>query len=290
MKAELALKWNAVVGEGPVWDYRIQQLYWVDILGGHLHRYDPTNEINKTYEIGQYVGAAVPCYDRGLILAMHHGWAFFDETNSQLSPISDPEADKPANRFNDGKVDSRGRLWSGSMQINPQDPEGNLYMLDTNLEVSIKIKDVFISNGLAWSHDDQWFYFIDSLKHKVSAYAFKPETGEINYERDIYRIDPNLGLPDGMTIDAEGNLWIAIYDGGCILCVNPANGRVLEKIEVPAKKTSSCTFGGENLDTLFITTISENTDSEKDPLAGSIFAVRPGVKGVKASFFGTNDN
>jgi len=286
MDAHLALKWDAVVGEGPVWDYRINQLYWVDILQGQLHRYDPQTKINQTYEIGQYVGAAVPCNKQGLILAMHHGWAFFNPENSQLSPISDPEADQPTNRFNDGKVDSHGRLWSGTMQINPQDPVGSLYMLDTNLEATVKIKDVFISNGLAWSDDDQWFYFIDSLRHKVSAYEFDPVSGDIKYHRDVFKVDPELGLPDGMTIDSLGNLWVAIYDGGCILCIDPKTGKVLEKIEVPAKKTSSCTFGGQGLDTLFITTISENTDPKTDPLAGSIFSVKPGVKGTKANFFG----
>ncbi len=286
MKAELALKWDATVGEGPVWDYRIQQLYWVDILRGHLYKYDPVKGVNKTYEIGQYVGAAIPRKEKGLILAMHHGWAFFDEDSASLSMISDPEATKPANRFNDGKVDSKGRLWSGTMQIEPEKPVGSLYLLDTDLKATAKLNDIYISNGMAWSEDDQVFYYIDSLQHKVMAFDFNRENGEIHYQSDVFQVDPNLGLPDGMTIDRDGNLWVAIYDGGCILCVDPTNGRILERVEVPAKKTSSCSFGGKNLDTLFITTISENTDPQEDPLAGSLFTVKPGVKGFKANFFG----
>lgn len=285
MTAELALKWDAIVGEGPVWDYRIDRLYWVDILRGQLHKFDPVSSQNVTYEIGQYVGAAIPRESNGLILAMHQGWAFFDEDTQKLSKISDPEPDKPENRFNDSKVDSQGRLWSGTMQIEPEDPVGSLYLLDADLNAKQQISSVYISNGLAWSHDDQWFYYIDSLRHKIACYRFNSEKGEIKYERDVIQIDSAMGVPDGMTIDAHDNLWVAIYNGGRILCVDPAKGEVIGQVDVPAKKTSSCTFGGENLDTLYITTISEDTDPEVDPLAGSLFSVKPGVKGTKANFF-----
>ena len=286
MYAELTLKWDAIVGEGPVWDYRIQQLYWVDILRGQLHKFAPSTSQNITYEIGLYVGAAVPCSNGGLVLAMKNGWGFYDEETKQLSAISDPEENKPANRFNDGKVDSKGRLWSGTMQIDPKDPVGSLYMLDTDLKSSLKLNEVYISNGLAWSQNDQWFYYIDSLRYKIACYRFESESGSITFERDIISIDQEMGIPDGMTIDADGNLWVAIYDGGCILSINPNSGKIVGRVEVPAKKTSSCTFGGEDLDTLFITTISEDTDPNTDPLAGSIFSVKPGVKGTKANFFG----
>ena len=285
MQAELALKWDAIVGEGPVWDYRHQCLYWVDIIRGHLYRFDPATDKNQVYDIGQYVGAAVPRETGGLLLALHHGFAFYDETTQTLTPIFDPEANIPENRFNDGKVDPQGRFWAGTMQIEPKEPKGSFYQLDANQQVTKKLEGIYISNGLAWSPDQQWFYYIDSLKHKIECYAYDGERGEIQYVRDVAHIDTELGDPDGMTIDNEGNLWVAVYGGGCILCINPENGHILDRVDVPAKKTSCCTFGGPNLDTLYITTISEDTNKETDPLAGSLFVLKPGVQGPKANFY-----
>ncbi len=285
MKAELLLKWDAIVGEGPVWDYRYDCLYWVDILREHVCKFDPKNGKNQVYEIGQYVGAAIPRSSDGLVLALQNGFGLYDESSRKLTMIENPEAHLPENRFNDGKVDAMGRLWAGTMQINPTEPQGNLYMLDTNHQVECKLDNIYISNGLIWSADNQWFYYIDSLKGCVDCYRFDLETAAINYERKVVSIDPAVGVPDGMTIDEEGNLWVAIYDGGRIIAVDPEIGKIVEQVDVPAKKTSSCTFGGENLDTLFITTISENTDPEDEPLAGSLFSVKPGVRGVRANFF-----
>lgn len=285
MKAELVLKWDAVVGEGPVWDYRQNCLYWVDIIRGHLYRYDPSSGLNQQYNIGQYIGAAVPRESGGLLLALHHGFAFYDEQKQEVTYINDPEANVPETRFNDGKADPQGRFWGGTMQITPKEPQGNLYLLDTNQTVQRKLEGIYISNGLAWSADQQWFYYIDSLKHKVECYAYDAERGEIQYVRDVIHIDPDMGDPDGMCIDNAGNLWVAIYNGGRIICVEPPTGKIIEQIAVPAQKTSCCAFGGENLDTLYITTISEDTDKEKDPLAGSLFAIKPGVTGPKVHFY-----
>ncbi|MEM9831345.1 MAG: SMP-30/gluconolactonase/LRE family protein [Bacteroidota bacterium] len=286
MQAELLLKWDAVVGEGPVWDYRQQCLYWVDIIRGHLYKYDPTSSHNQVFQIGQYVGAAVPRNSQGLVLALHHGFGLFDEESETLTMIYDPEVHLPENRFNDGKVDAKGRFWAGTMPINPKDPNGSLYILHPTGEVETKLDNIYISNGLAWSVDNKWFYYIDSTRGQVDCYHFDLETASIEYDREVIKIDPAIGIPDGMTIDENGNLWVAIYDGGRIIAVDPERGEIIEQIEVPAKKTSSCTFGGENLDTLFITTISENTDPLQDPSAGSLFAVKPGVKGTRTDFYG----
>ncbi|WKN42510.1 SMP-30/gluconolactonase/LRE family protein [Tunicatimonas pelagia] len=285
MKAALQLKWNAIVGEGPVWDYRQHCLYWVDILRGHIYKYDPQTGDNQIFEMGQYVGAAVPRSKEGLIVALQHGFGLYDEENKALTMLNDPETHLPKNRFNDGKVDAKGRLWAGTMQIDPKEPQGSLYVLDTTHKVEQKLDNIYISNGLIWSPDNQWFYFIDSLKGGVDCYRFDLETAAITYEREVLAIDPKVGVPDGMTIDEEGNLWVAVYDGGRVIAVNPNTGKIIQQIDVPAKKTSSCTFGGENLDTLFITTISENTDPNDEPLAGSLFSVKPGVRGIKANFY-----
>ncbi len=285
MKAELILDAKATVGEGPVWDHRQGVLYWVDIMQGHLHIYDPHADSKTTHEIGQYVGAAVPRQEGGLVMALHHGFAFYNDATQSLEMLKDPEADLPGNRFNDGKCDPAGRFWAGTMEIEEKNPTGSLYCLNPDLSIEKKLSNLNISNGMAWSGDHAKMYFIDTLTFKVQCFAYELTTGEIAYERDVVKIDnEKLGFPDGMTIDAEGNLWVAMYDGGKVCCFDPATGELLEQIEVPAKKSSSCAFGGENLDTLYITSIARDTD-ETDPQAGGLFAVQPGVKGVQADFF-----
>lgn len=287
MKAELILDAKATVGEGPVWDYRKGILYWVDILQGNLHVYDPQSGSNTTHEMGQYIGAAVPREEGGLVMALHHGFAFYNDATQTLEMIRNPEANKPENRFNDGKCDPAGRFWAGTMEIEErQNPTGSLYCLNHDLSVEKKLSNLYISNGMAWSSDRTKMYFIDTLTYKVQCFAYELATGEIQYERDVAKIDPEkMGAPDGMTIDAEDNLWVAMYDGGKICCFDPVSGKLLEQIEVPARKSSSCAFGGENLDTLYITSIARDTDEETDPYAGGLFAVKPGVKGVRVDFF-----
>ena len=285
-KAELILEAKAILGEGPVWDYRHSILYWVDIMQGHLHVYDFLAQKNTIHEIGQLVGAAVPREKGGLVMALRHGFAFYDTSTKSLEMVADPEQHLPGNRFNDGKCDPAGRFWAGTMEIEEQKPTGSLYCLHPDLSIKKKLSNLSISNGMAWSGDGAKMYFIDTPTYKVQCFAYDVFTGEIQYERDVVKIDSEkMGFPDGMTIDAEDNLWVAMYDGGKICCFDAASGKLLEQIEVPAKKTSSCTFGGENLDTLFITTIGRDTNSETDPQAGSLFAVNPGIKGVKADFF-----
>jgi len=285
MKAELVVDAKATVGEGPVWDHRQGVLFWVDIMQGHLHIYDPHADSNTTHEIGQYVGAAVPRKEGGLVMALNHGFAFYNDATQSLEMLKDPEADLPGNRFNDGKCDPAGRFWAGTMEIEEKNPTGSLYCLNPDLSIEKKLSNLNISNGMAWSGDRTKMYFIDTLTFKVQCFAYELTTGEIAYERDVVKIDnEKLGFPDGMTIDAEGNLWVAMYDGGKVCCFDPTTGELLEQIEVPAKKSSSCAFGGENLDTLYITSIARDTD-ETDSQAGGLFAVQPGVKGVQADFF-----
>lgn len=287
MKAELILDAKAAVGEGPVWDYRKSILYWIDILQGNLHVYDPHSDTDVVHELGQLVGAAVPRKEEGLVMALQQGFAFYNDATKTLTMLHDPEADLPGNRFNDGKCDPAGRFWAGTMEHDEKENAlGSLYCLYHDLNVGKKLSGLYVSNGMAWSSDQTKMYFIDTLTYKVQCFAYDLSTGEIEFERDAVKIDPEkLGAPDGMTIDAEDNLWVAMYDGGKVCCFDPNTGKLLEQIEVPAKKSSSCTFGGEDLDTLYITSIARGTDPETDPQAGGLFAIKPGVKGVRADFF-----
>ena len=272
---------NTALGEGPVWDYRTQKLWWVNIPHGLIHHFDPKTGENRTYSVGQMVGGAIPCKSGGLILAMQHGFAFFDPSTGGLKHITDPERHLPLNRFNDAKCDPKGRLWAGTMAINPpRGAVGALYCLDTDLTLTKKVSDIKVSNGLAWTKDAKKMFYIDTRQFKMMSFDYDLETGNIENQQDFLNFGSEL--PDGMTIDENDNLWAAFYLGGKVVCFDSRNGKTLDQIDVPARCTTSCTFGGEDLDTLFITSGMK----EGDELGGALFAVQPGVKGRKADFFG----
>jgi len=270
------------LGEGPVWDPRTQMLWWVDILKGRLHGLDPATDTTQTYEMGQYLGAAVPRESGGFMLALQRGLATYDPGSNTLKMLHDPEPDKPENRFNDGKVDPAGRFWAGTMEIDPQNPNGSLYCLHpgTN-KVEVKRTGVYISNGLAWTQDQQTFYYIDSLTFKLVAFDYEVSTGVISGERDAIVFDRDLGTPDGMAIDKDDNLWIAFYEGAKIACFDPRTGKQLDQVDVPAHRTTSCAFGGENLDTLYITSAAKGGD----PFGGGLFIAQPGVSGPPITYY-----
>ncbi len=282
MKAEpiLHIK-NTALGEGPVWDYRTGKLWWVNIPHGLIHHYDPKTGKNTTYSVGQMVGGAIPCKSGGLILAMQHGFAFFNPETGEMKNIIDPESHLPLNRFNDVKCDPKGRLWGGTMAINPpRDAVGALYCLDADLTLTKKVSDIKVSNGLAWTKAADKMFYIDTRQFKMMSFDYDLETGNIENQQDFLNFGSEL--PDGMTIDENDNLWAAFYLGGKVVCFDSRNGKILDQIDVPALCTTSCTFGGDDLDTLFITSGMK----EGDELGGALFAVKPGVKGRKADFFG----
>ena len=285
MKVELVFKHpQTKLGEGPVWDYQRKVLWWVDIELGLLHEFKPRIKGTRTFKIGKLLGTAIPTKDNRLIMAVEDGFAFFDPQTSKLDMIEYIEADMKENRFNDGKCDSRGRLWAGTMEIDTVNPNGNLYCLfpDT-LKSEKKLDQIYISNGLAWARDDSLMYYIDSLSYKVQAFRFDLDTGNIKFQRDILKFDKTQGTPDGMTIDTNGNLWIAFYDGAKVCCYNPLSGLLLDQINLPVQRPTSCTFGGENMDVLYITTAAK----EGDPKGGGLFSAKPGVKGLPANYFGS---
>jgi sugar lactone lactonase YvrE len=282
MQAESILQIeHTLLGEGPVWDYRTNKLWWVDIPNGLIHCYNPENGNNQTVELGQMVGAAIPCENSDdLLLATQNGFAFFNPITKKLDPISDPESGKPLNRFNDGNCDPAGRLWAGTMAIDPpRDAVGALYRMDADLSVTKMVSDIKVSNGLAWTKNAEKMFYIDTRQFKMMSFDYDLETGHISNKKDFLVFENDL--PDGMTIDENDNLWIAFYLGGKVVCFDSNNGEKLDEIKVPALCTTSCTFGGENLDTLYITSGAK----EGDELGGALFAVKPGVKGRKANFF-----
>ncbi len=274
---------RALVGEGALWDEKAQVLYWVDILSNALYIYDPATGENRHYDVGQHVGTVVLRESGGVMLSLANGFASYDLESGKLTILSDPEAHLPNNRFNDGKCDPGGRFWAGTMAYTNQSTQGSLYRMDADHSVHKMLGDIGISNGIVWSHDKRTMYYIDSSAGTVRAYDYDNASGDIRNERVIISVPKEMGLPDGMAIDAAGMLWVAHFGGSCVRCWDPHIGKVSDEIVLPASQITSCAFGGEKLDTLYITSAAVGLDAAalaQQPLAGSLFAVQPGVKGA----------
>jgi len=281
MKPELWIRSECINAEGPVWDEVTQTLYFIDVEAGRIFSYK--DEVLTSWEAGEQIGFAVLREKGGMIAGLKSGLYEVDFPAGGKQLLTDPEADLPGNRFNDGKVDPTGRVLAGTMALSSQagdPPTGALYCLDTDGSVSKKISDVYLANGLAWSADGSIFYFIDTTAQTITQYAYDPGTGAMSDPKVVIRVPDEIGHPDGMTIDEDGNLWIALWGGHAISKWNPQTGELLEKHELPVLNVSSCCFGGENMDTLFITTASQDTDMQQYPLAGNVFCMKPGVKGA----------
>ncbi len=287
MNVELVIDAKATLGEGAIWDARRKRLYWVDIPEGEVHVYDPADETDQAIAIGQPVGTVVPRRSGGLMLAVEHGFAALDLETHKLAILNDPEDNLPDNRFNDGKCDPAGRFWAGTMNADRR-PEGSLYCMDTDHSVRRMFGGTTCSNGIVWSLDQSSMYYIDTPTRQVDAFDYDVESGEIANRRVTITVPEEMGKPDGMTIDAEGMLWIAMWEGSRVTRWDPCDGSLLQTIRIPALRVTSCAFGGENLDELYITTARTRmtaTQLAEQPHAGGVFRVHPGVRGVEAFEF-----
>jgi len=227
------------------------------------------------------IGAAALRSSGGLVLAVRDGFGALDPASGRFDMIAPVEADDPTIRMNDGKVDPAGRFWAGTMGVDHRPGVGTLYRLDPDLRVSPMVTGVSISNGLDWSLDGRTMYYIDTPTRRVDRFAFEVATGSIAERTPAVAIRDGAGSPDGMTVDAEGFLWVALWDGWSVERYSP-DGRLDRRVEVPAAQTSSCAFGGPDLDLLFITTAQEGFPPgghPDQPHAGGLFVCRPGVRG-----------
>ncbi|WP_281242825.1 SMP-30/gluconolactonase/LRE family protein [Salisediminibacterium halotolerans] len=226
----------------------------------------------------------------GLLLALERGFYFYDLDSNDLTPLGDPEAGIATNRFNDGKCDPAGRFWAGTMALDKAPGNANLYRLNRDHNIEHVLSGVTTSNGLAWDRERALMYYIDTKTKKVQAYDYDDGSGAIANPRTAVTIADGAGSPDGMTIDQEGMLWIALFRGWRVIRVNPATGERLAEIAVPASQVTSCTFGGSSLDELYITTARTGLSEEalkEQPHAGGIFRVQPGVSGMPSyTFYG----
>jgi sugar lactone lactonase YvrE len=280
---ELVLDAKADLGEGPLWDAKRQVLYWVDMFRGELHIYDPVSGRDRAITVGQRVNTVVPRRSGGVMLAGEHGFASLDLETEHFEIVACPEGGLPGLGFNDGKCDPAGRFWAGTW---PK-PDGSLYRLDPDLSVHRMLEGVRVSNGIAWSLDGKTMYYIDSVLYRVDAFDYDLATGEIENRRVAFDIPKEMGGPDGMTIDSEGMLWVALFNGFKVTRWDPVAGRLLQTLDMPALPTS-CAFGGPDLDQLYITTLRRWQDAEtleRYPLTGGLFRADVGVTGIPAFEF-----
>jgi sugar lactone lactonase YvrE len=275
------------LGEVPVWDVAEQALYWVDIEGCLLQRFEPSTGAIRQWRLSERVCALALRKSGGIVLALASGFVFFDPPTGNIERLAAPEADRPNNRMNDGKCDRRGRFWAGTMDDRLTAPTGALYRLDPDLSCHCMESGIGISNSLAWSPDDRVFYFADTLRRTIFAYDFDLASGAISRRRVFADCADQPGSPDGSTIDAEGYLWNAQWDGWRLVRYAP-DGRVDRVVALPVQKPTSCMFGGPDLATLYVTSAIWDLRGEAlaaQPHAGGVLALDVGVRGLPESRF-----
>jgi sugar lactone lactonase YvrE len=289
MKARCVLQAQADLAEGPHWWAEKGVLLWVDIEASRVGLFDPVTGLNRFLVVPSHVGAVVPMSDGELLVATAQGFVRLHPDSGVVSSLQDPEEDRPGNRFNDGKCDPWGRFWAGSMAYDFAAGAGSLWRVNADFSCVRQRQGLTISNGLAWSQDRGTLYLIDSPTRQVLAFPLTP-SGDLLGEATACITIPKAwdALPDGMCIDAEGKLWIALFGGGAVTRWDPVSGLLLERLELPCRQVTSCCFGGPNLDQLFVTTARQEMDAaaiKAEPLAGGLFQAEVGVKGLPAACF-----
>ena len=285
----VAIPDTAGVGEGPFWNRETRRLCWVDILTGTIHDDHPEALDHRLrFQLPTTVGAAVPKSSGGYVAATGEGFADVCADGSWTTRL---DILPDGVRMNDAKCDSSGRFWAGSCALDFAAGRGALHVLNPDWTTEQVLSGLTQPNGLDWSPDGRTFYLIDTQAREVSAFDVRPDRLEPTNRRLLTRFPDSAGYPDGMTVDADGGLWIAMWGGGRLLHVSPEGGN-LEQIPLPVEQPTSCAFGGRDLDVLYVTTARDGLDPEPDNTAlddpsGSVLAVRGlGVRGRPATRFG----
>ena len=273
---------RARLGEGAVWDARDRALYWVDIRAPALHRFEPVSGTTHTWPMPEVIGSFALREAGGALVALRSGLHLFDFASGGLELACAPEPDRTENRLNDGRCDRRGRFWVGSMHDRGGAPTGALYRIDPDRTSRRVLDGITVPNSLGWSPDGRVMYFTDTPSRAILAYDFDLDAGMPGPPRLFARVPDDAGYPDGATVDAEGFLWSAHWDGWRVTRYAP-DGRVDRVIELPVQRPTCCAFGGEGLDVLYVTSARTGLGPEdlaRGPLAGGLFAVDAGVRGV----------
>ncbi len=285
---ERAIAVNDQAGECPIWNSSEGALYWTDVLGKRIHKFDPVSGSHELFAVDFQVSAIGFRALGGLVLATWEGFAFWNETIKETIIFSNPPSELEGSRFNDAAVDPKGRFWAGAWGgMGNLDPNNNLYRLDPDGSIHTLETGITISNGIGWSPDNNTMYFTDSPRREIYAYDFDLTTGSIENRRIFAKLPEEEGEPDGLTVDQDGFVWSARWDGWKITRFDPT-GRIEREIPLPVQRPTSCTFGGSNLDDLYVTSASIGlSDEEKSeqPFAGDLLKIKVDVRGMKAPRF-----
>ena len=281
MSVELVLDAKAELGEGPLWDDRRHRLMFVDIMRGHIHEFDPETGRDRVVQVGRPVGSLALTERGDWVVAARGGFFRVDPVSGRTTLMAPIETDVQDTRMNDGYVDARGRFWAGSMGVGGLRERGSLYRLDPDGSVRRMLPNVSISNGIDWSPDNKRMYYCDLALSRIDIFEFELDRGAIRNRKPFVEFPAEIGYPDGLIVDAEGFVWVGIWEGGSVHRYAP-DGRLDQIIPVPASQTTKCAFGGRDLRDLYITTAWVGLDPvarTEQPLAGGLFRLRPGVAG-----------
>lgn len=274
------------VAEGPIWDDRFDLLRWVDLNRGLVHGHDPVRGQLDPLELGQHVGFVVPTGSDRLLAGVRDGFALV-EPDGTMEIERDVERERTHMRINDGKADPAGRVWAGTMGIDDPQPEGTLYRLDRDWSVSRQLDELTIPNGIGWSPDATRMYFTDTTWGRIDVFAYDVASGEISDRRSFVEIPAECGAPDGLTVDEEGCVWVALWFGAAVHRYTP-DGKLDTVVRIPALQATSCVFGGAGHRELFITSANlalDPRDLADHPRSGRVFTCQPGVAGLRTESF-----
>jgi sugar lactone lactonase YvrE len=267
---------EAELGEGPCWDAADSTLYWVDIPARQVHALGADGQL-RSWDAGQPVGAVALRAAGGLVLAVADGFVTLDTGTGAIAPLASVDHGLPDVRMNDGACDRAGRFYAGSMASDESPGAGALYRLDPDHSLTRLITGIGISNGISWSPDDRQMYYVDSLDYRVDVLDYDAATGEIGNRRPLVEIGGGEVMPDGLTVDADGGIWVAVWGGGAVHRYS-TDGALTATVKLPAAHVTCPTFGGPDLETLYVTTAAGDGDG-----AGALFSFRPGVAGLPTS-------
>jgi sugar lactone lactonase YvrE len=278
---DIAVRATASLGEGPTWDSRTGTLIWIDILAPEIHRWNPSTGVNETSTAPQHVGAAKPRANGGLIVNLRDGVAIVDTAGEYRWLVYWA---RDGVRGNDAAVDAAGRLWAGTMRYDTADGGGWLARVEPDGKASMVLEKVTISNGVGWSPDNTRMYFADTPTGLIDVFDYDLATGAVTSRRPLVDVD---GSPDGLCVDADGCVWVALWSGGQVRRYTP-DGKLDRTITVPANLTTACCFGGDRLTDLYITTARVGMSEEElahQPLSGSVFVVPGAGAGMPSTVF-----
>lgn len=269
-------------GEGPVWDASVGEVRWVDMLAGDVLTLGSGGEVRR-HHVGDVAGAMRPRRGGGLVVSVERGFVLVD-ADGEVGPVHSA-FDDPGVRMNEGGCPPDGRFFfCGSMAYDFGAGRGALYRFGTDRSVAQVLDRITISNGMAWTPDGSLLYYIDSPTHRVDVFDYDARSGTMHDRRPVVSVDPDRGMPDGMALDAEGGLWVALWGGGAVHRYS-SRGTLDAVVQVPAAQVTACAFGGPDLDELYITTSRDGLGQDAEPAAGALFRVDPGVRGAPVGTF-----